>query len=530
MILTFDETKTLIQDYLNYVDVIDFDNRKTNSNNEISLKSSDLVELQEIMESEEFKKLMANRFVDGLKDLLKNNGIENYKTIMKLGEYREILNTVVSYLKISKTDVVYNPIDVSLMEDKLGPSIKYLRNEALKDICFNVPKEEKNEIPSESTTNRSTGSDFDEDISSRENLNGNNYSDYDSIENEHLRNNDMMQLITFNKNKNQEYKNAVATWNNFSKEILSITGNGVEESVLRENIREVHENISKVTLEGLSKWVNIEAILMNDQATLKNDIQKRVQSNFFKLIKESGGSQIFNTKLLDEDLKSYRNAVQKRYNTVYNNLKQHMEYSKKQGLKQSFNVNEAIRLILYIETGTLFEHKITKGKITNFNFIPAYRNAVIDMKNFLTKYNNDTSYESLHLVHSIIAEDLISTSNIEAMHLFTSVTKNIQETLPAILNNSNYNYASLALPELINGFIDQFNEFINNNQKSNRNVNETSITKTTTLPNFEELHVQYKPLSEMQNTLRTTWDYLDTFNKDQEKLLLSLLEKDNLYK
>lgn len=312
-ILQLEET-ALIEDYLKYVQEIHFDVQIEGSSiSTIVLKSDDIIELQKILEDKEISKLFAHRFLDSLKEMLLRNGFKKSDLNIRMGEYREYLLDKVRNIPVNPE----NPVEISdnlLLMEQLIPNDSFHsdRNEALNRMCQCL---EESNLQKDQDDTQSFES---------QNVAGHNYSQTDQ-EDENI-----LELITHNRNINPDYKNAKSDWETFHNNLLKILRTDIPNQDLRKSIVALHTLISSIKLEHASSIKDIKTILIKVAPPLSTDKIYRDQQTFLRTnladILKVHESPLLEMKFKNDAGSEYTEAVGKKFNTINNYLKDHMDY------------------------------------------------------------------------------------------------------------------------------------------------------------------------------------------------------------
>src|SRR5699024_716490 len=87
--INMNEAASFIDDYLNLVSTIEFDDISLVTSNKITLQYSDLKNIQKKLSNNEFLHLIIHRYINSLRELLMKNDIEETEVFIRLGEFRE---------------------------------------------------------------------------------------------------------------------------------------------------------------------------------------------------------------------------------------------------------------------------------------------------------------------------------------------------------------------------------------------------------------------------------------------------------
>lgn len=481
----------LIQDYLQYVQLIHFNSGSIESpSTEMIIKCDDVGKLQNILSERELNKMLAHRFVDALKKLLQNKDFNTFELNARLGEYREHLLNYVQKMHVDTTPLEKN---LALMEDELAEHFKTERNEALSNLCQRF--QYKNEYQ-HSDDEENSWSSADEQAENRT-INDDNGS---------------LDFLTHNRNLDSSYKSAKDEWDNFTEAIRDFldTKRRDTESI-RKNIVLLHKNISSTKLEYAASMEDIENILTlkpteKSRSTLANSQQTDLQSAVIKIVEECKQTSLLNNEAKNRNSGQYsnihHNKIKKRLNTINNYLFEHMDRGKG---SRSFNINQTFRLMFYTEMYILLDSKIRNGGIKNSTrfLIEDYTNMIeIIQKHLSRSSENNGDMEVYSYMKQIVFNDMFGTAKIDAANMFFTTMKKMEEILSVVLNNSNYNYAALSTVHLINDFISSFNNFLQENEKLNRNINEASTITSSDLPELDTLKNYGHDINDYTKVLR----------------------------
>lgn len=147
--INMNEAASFIDDYLNLVSTIEFDDISLVTSNKITLQYSDLKNIQNILSNNEFLHLIIHRYINSLRELLMKNDIEETEVFIRLGEFRERivnhfskfnyteLNDFSSWFKtdIADIDNIYHYKSLLLMEIELSEKIKSERETSIRFMC-----------------------------------------------------------------------------------------------------------------------------------------------------------------------------------------------------------------------------------------------------------------------------------------------------------------------------------------------------------------------------------------------------------
>lgn len=512
-ILQLEET-SLIEDYLKYLKDIHFDvSPEEPSISTIVLKSDDITELQKILEDKELSKLFAHRFLDSLKEMLLRSGFKKSDLNILMGEYREYLLDAVRNIPVNPENPVKISDSLLLMERQLsGDSFISDRNRALSKMCQRL---KENELREDETQ----PSEFEDKI-------GNNYSET-SHEDENI-----LELLTHNRNINHDYKNTKSDWEYFSSNLLTMLNTNIKNQDLRKSIVSLHTTISSIKLEHASSMKDIKTILVRSlplfEADKKyRDEQKYLMTNLNHILKDHH-SPLLEMKFKNKATSEYTNAVGKKFNTINNYLKNHMDY--KNG-KRIFNVNDALRLMIYTETSVLFTPMVRNGNMEELNsyLIKDYIEIVENLYKYQGLYEKNDSYSPHRYIRSIVIDDLFGRSKFDAMNLFSTIVERMESTMASVLNNSNYNYAALSTPKLIEKLVAAFNDFIEENEKLNRSVVNVKTTTSTTVPSLSELKSKNREIKVLQDILLAITKKYPYSSLESNKSIIKTFNSQNIF-
>lgn len=96
-----DET-SLIEDFLQYVSVVEFGGNTSADLNKITLQDNDLKELYSHLKNDEFLHLIIHRYINAIKMLLVNNNVNQTEIFLRLGEFRE--RTIEHFSRFDETE------------------------------------------------------------------------------------------------------------------------------------------------------------------------------------------------------------------------------------------------------------------------------------------------------------------------------------------------------------------------------------------------------------------------------------------
>src|SRR5699024_1776125 len=422
-ILQLEET-ALIEDYLKYVQEIHFDVQIEGSSiSTIVLKSDDIIELQKILEDKEISKLFAHRFLDSLKEMLLRNGFKKSDLNIRMGEYREYLLDKVRNIPVNPE----NPVEISdnlpLMEQLIpNDSFHSDRNEALNRMCQCL---EESNLQKDQDDTQSFES---------QNVAGHNYSQTDQ-EDENI-----LELITHNRNINPDYKNAKSDWETFHNNLLKILRTNITNQDLRKSIVALHTLISSIKLEHASSMKDIKTILARSLPSFEADKMYRDEQTYLRTnlddILKAHDSSLLKMKFKNSGAPEYIEAVDKKFNTIQNYLKDYMDY--KEG-KRVFNINDTFRLMIYTEMSVLFSSIVRNGTMSASNsfLINDYIAIIEQLNEYQGLYQDIKDFSSHRCIRIIVIDDMFGRSKFDAMNLFSTTIQKMEETMASVLNNSN---------------------------------------------------------------------------------------------
>lgn len=499
------EITYLIQDYLESVQYIHFDQDiSNNSTSEISIKSNDIAALKAIINDDEIRRIMINRFVDGLKKMIENSikiysSPEQYHVLhIRLGEYREHL--------LSLEDEIQREIspELKLFEESFS-DFKNNRDRAASVICKRLDKDD--------------------------NFYYDPMKNKDSVPEKNGKN--TLELLTHNRNINLQYKSEKNGWKNYRDDFIKHFDDLKDTKDLQNDIANIHKLLIGASIPDISSYKDIQKVLTinTDSVTFrKNSYQGYLKSQLWKIGQNKNYSKLLNdyghNEYSNEPSKEYLKKLETRSTTIYNTLNQHL-YKVPKG---TFNMNNIIRISLYIEMHTLLTLNFRKGQLEEQEsyLINNYINMLDESQNYLVYYKSGPDSELYLLMKKVIFSDLFGRSKFDAARLFSTTVNKMEEVLKVTLNNSNYNFASFNIVKLLKKFIIAFDEFINENDKLNRRINDTYVNTSENLPDLNKFKYYAQELEHQQLKVKYfTENY--KFDCQENNLLLKTFNKMNTF-
>lgn len=146
--LNITEAASFIEDYLNLVETVEFNDTMLVTSNKIVLHYTDLKNIRKTLSSSDFLHLVIHRYINALQILIMKNKVESTEVFLRLGEFRERiihhfslfnsehLNNISYWFKtnaLTLDDFHYR--DSLIMEIELSRQSEPERNSSIRRIC-----------------------------------------------------------------------------------------------------------------------------------------------------------------------------------------------------------------------------------------------------------------------------------------------------------------------------------------------------------------------------------------------------------
>lgn len=480
---------------------------------------------QELESSEKIEriKLLVNRYVDLLKEYIfqsTNTESEHFSAYLRMliGRFREQLFEsldedetglfLYNLLIENDSDLVDNYISKLNMEFHLTPSVD--DTSFWKHTCSSCFDKEQ-EATSQDLKDKS--------------FNNHNYSHPSNEYKDDSFGNSSPELyfLTHDVSMRQDFNDTIKNWHKYNDELNNVFINHPDDEKIRRLISKINKTISSVILPGANTMHHIKSILKQpasfkkDQPVRSSDIvlltspvlECLYHMNYLTMTNNGGyilkpsltlpkEARMKETKQnMSSIYNSYNELIEKRYNTVKKNLTAHYPRDNTKNLK--FNVKNAMRLVYYIEMSAILKDTFRQGRINNNQSltIENYNKMISDINKYLD--NQKSGYQDLDIpnMKKLVFNDLFGIEKIHASNLLSTNLRKIENTFSVVLNNTNYNYASISTIKLIKDINKAFNTFIDNNQKlseaiSKQPVNSSNVDKNSLTSDINE----YNQLSE----------------------------------
>src|SRR5699024_1732471 len=285
--------------------------------------------------------------------------------------------------------------------------------------------------------------------------------------------------------------------------------------------------------EHASSMKDIKTILARSLPSFEADKMYRDEQTYLRTnlddILKAHDSSLLKMKFKNSGAPEYIEAVDKKFNTIQNYLKDYMDY--KEG-KRVFNINDTFRLMIYTEMSVLFSSIVRNGTMSASNsfLINDYIAIIEQLNEYQGLYQDIKDFSSHRCIRIIVIDDMFGRSKFDAMNLFSTTIQKMEETMASVLNNSNYNYAALSTPKLIEQLMTAFNDFLHDNDVLNRSVADVQTATTSNVPSLSELQNKNRKVKELQDILLAVTKKHPYSSLESNKSMIKIFNSQNLFK